>query len=323
MIDYSKLYDALAGTPQSVWLKRLPVLLESKFDVNRHGDLTRWDEALKRLPDIKPSSIDLNSGAIRVGTEKDIDVRERDSLSDLLQVFHPWRKGPFDVFGIEIETEWRSDWKWDRLCSAVSSLSGRRVLDIGSGNGYYGWRMVGAGAELVVGIDPYMLYVMQYQAIRHFLAEHPAFVLPLRIEDLPEKLSGFDTVFSMGVLYHRRSPIEHLLRLKDLLAVGGELVLETLVIDGGAEEVLVPVERYAMMRNVWNIPSPAALIDWLKQGGFRDVKLVDVTTTSVAEQRSTPWMRFHSLSDFLDAENPQLTLEGYPRPQRAIVIAQR
>ncbi|PMC22346.1 tRNA 5-methoxyuridine(34)/uridine 5-oxyacetic acid(34) synthase CmoB, partial [Klebsiella aerogenes] len=44
----------------------------------------------------------------------------------------------------------------------------------------------------------------------------------------------------MGVLYHRRSPLDHLWQLKDQLAPGGELVLETLVIEGDENTVLVP-----------------------------------------------------------------------------------
>jgi len=148
-------------------------------------------------------------------------------------------------------------------------------------------------------------------------------VLPLGIEDLPENLEGFDTVFSMGVLYHRRSPFEHLLRLKDLLRVGGELVIETLVIEGDEDAVLVPEDRYAKMRNVWFIPSPAALTKWLKRSGFKDVELVDVTSTTTEEQRSTAWMRFESLTDYLNPENPSQTLEGYPAPRRAILIAKR
>jgi tRNA (mo5U34)-methyltransferase len=49
--------------------------------------------------------------------------------------------------------------------------------------------------------------------------------------------------------------------------------------------------------------------------------LIDVTTTSVEEQRSTEWMQFNSLKDFLSTENPRLTCEGLPAPKRAIFIA--
>jgi tRNA (mo5U34)-methyltransferase len=151
--------------------------------------------------------------------------------------------------------------------------------------------------------------------------EAPVYVLPFALEEVPGNLKMFDTVFSMGVLYHRRSPIDHLLALRDCLQPGGELVLETLVIDGGLGQVMLPEDRYANMRNVWFLPSCDTLISWMKRCGFTGMRVVDVTTTTVEEQRSTAWMPFHSLKDFLDQENQQLTCEGLPAPKRAIIIA--
>ncbi|MCF3996362.1 tRNA 5-methoxyuridine(34)/uridine 5-oxyacetic acid(34) synthase CmoB, partial [Pseudomonas aeruginosa] len=151
----------------------------------------------------------------------------------------------------------------------------------------------------------------------------PAWHLPLALEDLPEKLEGFDTVFSMGVLYHRRSPIDHLLALKDCLKRGGELVLETLVVEGDASTVLVPEDRYAQMRNVWFLPSVAALELWLRRAGFADARCVDVSLTSVEEQRSTEWMRFQSLPEFLDPQDRSRTVEGLPAPMRATLVARK
>ncbi len=323
MIDYTSLYERLAVSPLESWLDVLPSQLQQALDTTRHGDLALWLLTLQEFPQIQASSFDLNSSAIRVGTKEDISARDKATLTDSLQVFHPWRKGPFDVFGIDINTEWRSDMKWDRLIGAIEPLSGRRVLDIGCGSGYHCWRMLGAGAGLVVGIDPFLLFVMQYQAIRSFIGDLPAYVLPLGIDDLPANLEGFDTVFSMGVLYHRRSPFDHLIRLKNLLRVGGELVLETLVIEGDHTQILVPEDRYAKMRNVWFIPSTDALAGWLKRCGFKDIKLVDVSVTTRKEQRTTPWMRFESLDDYLDPENDSLSIEGYPAPKRAILTAKR
>ena len=167
--------------------------------------------------------------------------------------------------------------------------------------------MLGAGAESVVGVDPNWLFLCQFLAAKRYLPELPAWHLPLALEDLPEKLEGFDTVFSMGVLYHRRSPIDHLLALKDCLKRGGELVLETLVVEGDASTVLVPEDRYAQMRNVWFLPSVAALELWLRRAGFADARCVDVSLTSVEEQRSTEWMRFQSLPEFLDPQDRSRT----------------
>ena len=140
---------------------------------------------------------------------------------------------------------------------------------------------------------------------------------------MPANLEGFDTVFSMGVFYHRRSPIEHLLALKDCLVKGGELVLETLVIEGDVNQVLVPEDRYAQMRNVWFLPSIAALERWLRRAGFSDVRCVDVSITTVEEQRATEWMKFQSLSDYLDPNDASKTIEGLPAPMRAVIVAKK
>ncbi|MFT7140778.1 MAG: tRNA (mo5U34)-methyltransferase, partial [Sulfitobacter sp.] len=70
-------------------------------------------------------------------------------------------------------------------------------------------------------------------------------------------------------------------------------------------------------------PSPAALENWLRRAGFVNVRTVDVNQTSVEEQRATEWMDFHSLAEFLDPNDSNLTAEGLPAPKRAIVIANK
>ena len=252
----------------------------------------------------------------------DCDPEMRIRIETLLRSLHPWRKGPFNVFGIPVNTEWRSDLKWNRLASAISPLNGRTVLDVGCGSGYHALRMRGAGAAIVIGIDPTLLSVAQFLAIRHFTGDLPVDVLPIGIDDVPDGLRVFDTVFSMGILYHRRSPLDHLLELRGCLRAGGELVLETLVIEGGLGEVLVPEDRYARMRNVWFIPSCLTLESWLRRCGFRQIRRVDVSKTTAEEQRSTDWMRFQSLPDFLDPTDMDLTVEGLPAPRRAIFLAE-
>jgi len=265
--------------------------------------------------------VDLDSDAVSVSAGSDSDEIGQ-QLTGLLRQLMPWRKGPYDIHGVYIDTEWHSDWKWQRVVPHISSLEGRKVLDVGCGSGYHCWRMAGENAELVIGIDPSILFAMQFAAIKHFVgADYPVYMLPLGIQDVPKNLRAFDTVFSMGVLYHRRSPIDHLMELRDCLRPGGELVLETLVIEGRPGETLVPEERYAKMRNVWFIPSVATLELWLRRSGFEAIQTVDVSVTSIDEQRSTEWMQFESLSDFLDPDNHALTIEGYPAPMRATIVA--
>ncbi len=319
--NYETLYSSFKETALEPWLKTLPRQISTALNPSNHGDLKKWQALLNQLPTLKPSSIDLNSNVIRIGETSDCDDQTRSQLKQLLHQLHPWRKGPYNLFGLHIDTEWRSDWKWNRLKDHIEPLTNRRVIDIGCGSGYHCWRMAGAGAEQTIGIDPMLLFASQFNAMQYYINNPSVHFLPLGIEALPKESRAFDTVFSMGVLYHRRSPFDHLIELRNLLRPNGQLVLETLVINGGLGETLVPEKRYAKMRNVWFLPSTLTLESWLKRCGFKNIELIDITQTTSREQRSTEWMQFESLKSFLNSDNPNLTIEGLPAPKRAIWLA--
>jgi tRNA (mo5U34)-methyltransferase len=317
-----------AQTLAAIWdaaFERLPqwgalhALLE--HNLAAHGNRRDWLSTIAALPRVDNADVDIGA-TIRIGVAPDLAEADRRTLREQLQALQPWRKGPFEFFGVPIDSEWRSDWKWNRITPHLSPLVGRTVLDVGCGNGYYGWRMCAAGAHCVIGIDPTLVYLMQYlAALRYLMPAQPALVnavLPARLEDAPIA-DAFDTVFSMGVLYHRRDPLEHLRALRAQLRPGGELVLETLIVPGTS--VLTPVDRYARMRNVWQIPDRATLLRWVESVGFRQPRVVDVTATTTSEQRTTQWMPFESLAQALDAADSSRTIEGYPAPVRAVVIA--
>ncbi|MFU8815315.1 MAG: tRNA 5-methoxyuridine(34)/uridine 5-oxyacetic acid(34) synthase CmoB [Pseudomonadales bacterium] len=284
-----------------------------------HGDMPRWLAALQALPELHAERVRLTD---LVTVEGPVTAEQRERLRQALMALHPWRKGPFSLFGVHIDTEWRSDWKWQRLAPHLAPLTGHRVLDVGCGNGYFGWRMLDAGAEQVVGVDPTLLFCMQHQAVNAYLGRVVGsaanLVLPVRFEELPP--ATFDSVFSMGVIYHRRDPLEHARRLFEHTRPGGQVVLESLVVEGAAP--LQPAGRYARMRNVWNVPTPALLGDWLRQAGFADVRVVNVIRTTVDEQRTTAWMRFESLTQTLAADG-SATVEGHPPPVRAVALGRK
>ena len=326
LIDFSSLLTAIADGPLEVWAKELPHQLEQALSVERWGDMPGWQLALENLPQVEPSQIDLKDG-MTVGQPGDCNDQTREQLKEALMGLHPWRKGPYNLFGLHIDTEWRSDWKWDRVIPHLAPLKDRLVLDVGCGNGYHCWRMLGQGANRVIGIDPSNKFVHQFYTIKHYTKEAsgkalPIDVLPLGIEQLPAELKAFDTVFSMGVLYHRKSPMDHLRELKDCLLPGGQLVLETLVIEGELGKVLVPEGRYAKMRNVWFLPSVETLLSWMRKCGLKNSRMVDISKTSFEEQRSTEWMHFDSLPSFLDQNDDSLTTEGHPAPVRAVFVAE-
>lgn len=319
---YQDLLTHLEQDDLGSWAEQLRQQLVWRFESNPHGDMARWQQALQQLPAVADVEADLNRSAVTLSTST-LAEDARQKLEAGLRGLMPWRKGPFDFFGVGIDTEWRSDWKWDRVAPYLSDLQGRRILDVGCGSGYHCWRMAGLGARRVVGIDPGLLFLFQFLSVKRYLGEVPVDLLPIRMEDMPDRLEAFDTTFSMGVLYHRRSPLDHLLELKSTLRRGGELVLETLVVDGPEGYSLMPEDRYGQMRNVWFLPSCDTLLRWLDRTGFRQARVVDVTDTTTEEQRTTDWMRFQSLADFLDPDDPARTIEGYPGPRRATIIAEK
>jgi tRNA (mo5U34)-methyltransferase len=320
---FAPFFAQLQASALAPWLGELRQRSAERLCTSVHGELPAWLATLRSMPRIPARRVDLHLPQVRVESETALDHGARAALRRLLAALHPWRKGPFCLHGIQIDAEWRSDWKWARLAEAITPLAGRLVLDVGCGNGYYAYRALGAGARLVLGIDPTLRFVMQFLAVQQLIREPRVAVLPLADSDLPAGLTGFDTVFSMGVLYHRRDSAQHLGALCRLLRPGGELVLETLVLNEPGQQILVPAGRYAMMRNVHAIPSLNALLGWLRAAGLRRPRILDVTPTSTDEQRATDWMRFQSLADFLDPSDPRRTIEGHPAPVRAIIAAER
>lgn len=345
-ISFDDLYADLIEQDFAEWQETLPAQLEQIFNQRQHGKREEWHQVLSALPEIQASDYEIGIDRVRIGKASDIDETVRAQLFTLLKTLHPWRKGPYELFGIHIETEWHSDWKWQRIQKHLSPLQNRRVLDVGCGNGYHMWRMLADGAQLVVGADPSQFFLVQFHALKKYVGKKPIHILPFKSEELPAlttkyKGKGFDTVFSMGVLYHRVSPITHLQELKSFLRKGGELVLETLIIEDGVDvgvegevdvkgevkdkqqqQLLLPEDRYAQMRNVWFLPTPALLVRMLERVGFKNIRVVDINQTSIEEQRKTDWMTFDSLENFLDPDDHNKTIEGYPAPKRAVLIAE-
>ena len=321
MINFRPFYQQIATTNLSNWLETLPLQLK-EWETQTHGDYVKWSKIVDFLPSLDADEIDLKS-AVKSDRTSPLSEGEKQRIIHHLKQLMPWRKGPYHLFGIHIDCEWRSDFKWDRVLPHLAPLQGRTILDVGCGSGYHMWRMVGEGAKMVVGIDPTELFLCQFEAVRKLLNnDRRVNLIPLGIEQM-QPLAAFDTVFSMGVLYHRKSPLDHLSQLKNQLVKGGELVLETLVVDGDVNTVLVPADRYAKMKNVYFIPSVAALINWLEKVGFTNVRCVDVATTTLEEQRKTDWLENESLIDFLDPNDHSKTIEGYQAPKRAVILANK
>ncbi len=285
------------------------------------GNVAKHRQVFEQIPDLSPSRIDLGGRVVTAGTQTDLVPEEQRRLEDTLKSLSPWRKGPFDFFGVKVDAEWQSWMKWTRLVPHLPDLKYKRILDIGSSNGYYMFRMAARAPQFVLGVEPQSAFYYQYLTARKLLKQDRVFCLPVPYDRLPPMEKVFDLVFCMGILYHRKSPVEMLLSIHDSLKPGGHIILENLVLEGKNHHCLFPKDRYAKMRNVFFIPDLAVMESWLERSGFKDIQCVDVTRTSFEEQRKTDWVQTESLKDFLDPENPMKTVEGYPAPVRAVFMA--
>lgn len=331
MENILKHHQKLNLTP---FLPALTALISSQREIlaNPKGNPLKYTLALENMPSIKPSSRVLDQSTVKVGTKDDILLmlsQKTEYLSDKtttqlesnLMQLAPWRKGPFELFGINIDSEWQSWIKWNRFINKISPLENRRILDIGSSNGYYMFRMADYKPQMVLGLEPQHAFYFQYLALQKYLNLENVFCLPVPFDDLPSINDYFDTIFCMGVLYHRKSPLDMLKKINELMRRGGELILESLIIESDDHICLFPEDRYAKMRNVFFIPGIKVMQSWLRRTGFGDIRLLDISRTDKDEQRKTPWIQTESLTDFLASENPSKTVEGYPAPVRAIFSA--
>jgi len=322
---YQDCWQFLKNTALNEHLDTLVERTNQAFTSGRWGEIDVWQQAINHLPqDLIVESIDLISKAVTIQFKQET-LEQTSQIQHQAMQLHPWRKGPFQIGNTLIDTEWQSWMKWERIMNHQPNFKQCHVLDIGCGNGYYAWQMLGQGADMVLGVDPSMKFVYQWLMLKHFIDQkQPSnfWILPFGLEDLPEHAMQFDWVLSMGVLYHRRSPIDHLLQLKSLVKPTGKVLLETLIVETDAtnpNDCLVPEKRYAKMPNTWFIPSIQHLTTWLNRAGFKQVEVWDISPTTTDEQRKTPWMTFESLKDFLAPNNHKLTIEGYPAPVRAVL----
>ncbi len=278
----------------------------------------RW-EAIKSLPNPSNIQIQLND-TVEISMDMLSDEDEK-NIYNCAKLIEPWRKGPFKVSTTFIDTEWRSNLKYN-LLRPHFNLKDKIVGDIGCNNGYYLFRMMEDNPKRLVGFDPSSIPYCQFLFLDHFIKSDIVFEL-LGVEHVEYYEHKFDVLFCLGVLYHRPDPIGVLKSLFKGLNVGGELILDTFMIDGEEEVSLTPRDRYSKLRNIYFIPTVNALKNWCYRAGFEEIEVLAIVKTEHEEQRKTEWINTQSLTDFLDKENQDKTIEGYPAPKRVYIKAKR
>jgi tRNA (mo5U34)-methyltransferase len=203
---YNKFFEHLKKTKLACLADSFQKTSDDILKNSNNGNLPRWIEGYKSLPHIEDAKNIFNNKIVSIGDKDKASDESSKKLKELFRTLRPWKKGPYSVFGMDIDAEWCSDIKWDRLKGHISSLKNKAVLDVGCANGYHCFRMLEDDPKVVVGVDPSLKYVMQFLFLNKYANINNMAVLPLGIDDVPSNCESFDTVFSMGLLYHRRSP---------------------------------------------------------------------------------------------------------------------
>ena len=310
----------------SPYKKQIDLERVEKTLIPRHQDLLhrRYDlfrNACESTQGIRATHVSFDTKTVEIGRKEELNLAQQEAISKALQTFIPWKKGPFSVFGTEIDAEWRSDLKWDRLKPFIPSLENRIVADIGCHNGYYMFRMLEQNPWMVLGFEPYGKLYYTFKMLNSFLPPNPLQFSLLGVEHMGFFKELFDVVFCLGILYHHSDPVKILKKINRSMRPEGTLVIDCQGIPGEDEICLFPQARYAHSRGLWFLPTESCLKNWLIRSQFDEIHCFYRSPLTSEEQRSTSWAPIKSLSDFLDPQNPHKTIEGYPAPYRFYMVA--
>ena len=269
---------------------------------------------------LRADSIQLNNDAITLAFPSSADTTH---LRSICKALIPWRIGPYQLGGVAIDAEWRSHIKWERIAPILGPVANQRVGDIGASNGYFLFKLSQNNPEVALGFDPIDRCWLQFSVLQHLIRDPRVGFVPTGIMTLDAFPEFFDLLLCMGVIYHQRDPFLACKRLFHSIRRGGRVVLESLTIPESGSKLLIPKERYAKMRNAWAIPTAEALESLLLRAGFVATEIHRFGPITTTEQRRTEWAPYESLADFLDPLDPSRTIEGYPAPHSAAVVAHK
>ncbi|MBC61372.1 MAG: tRNA 5-methoxyuridine(34)/uridine 5-oxyacetic acid(34) synthase CmoB [Zetaproteobacteria bacterium] len=297
-----------------------------RLAVKRNLGLQPFFNSLNIFHKIKPfksNHILIDSSVVEIGKKDELNDSELIDLQYILRFIKPWKKGPFTLFDTPLDSEWRSDLKWQRIEKSIGSLSGKRIADIGSNNGYFLFRMAASCPELVIGFEPVIKHWCTFSFLQSFAQVPSIHFEPLGVESLVAFDNFFHTVFCLGILYHHPDPHKILTIIYKSLQKRGKVIIDCQGIEGEESSCFFPGKRYAGAKGVWYLPTLPALFHWLSRAGFKKIECFYNEKLSSDEQRPSVWAPIKSLNDFLLSGNDSLTVEGYLAPRRFYVLAEK
>lgn len=162
--------------------------------------------------------------------------------------------------------------RWADLSDVVSAdLSGKRILDIGSADGFYTLELARRGAAEVVAMDPWTKHINRVEWLRDYFDLGNITPVVGTVEQLSvEKYGEFDFIFMLGLLYHLKDPLTSLEAVSELSDM---LYLESISIfdEENSYLHLKPPQKGVHHVPKW-IPTTRCIRDMLETVGFTSVE---------------------------------------------------
>ncbi|GFH58728.1 tRNA (mo5U34)-methyltransferase [Chaetoceros tenuissimus] len=272
--------------------------------------------SIQSLPQLDSQTFVVDQNQLILGSESELSAEQMAIFKKCIEALKPWKKGPLKLFGTDIDTEWRSDMKWERLQKALPNMKDKVVCDLGCGNGYFMYRMLEYSPKLVMGIDPNLHAWLEFNLFQRIKRVENVKFEYMRGDIMASLPSMFDVVFCLGVLYHTPDPLTMLKDIHKSMKPKSTLIVDCQGIPGDDDIALFPKKRYTNMKGVYFLPTLSTLKNWLQRANFRNFEVIFSEELSTDEQRTTEWAPVRSLADSLDPNDSTKTIEGYPRAHR-------
>ncbi|KAA0449845.1 MAG: DUF1698 domain-containing protein, partial [Candidatus Thioglobus sp.] len=89
-----------------------PQLIEASkqaFAVN-NGNIGKWEAAIAAIKKQPKGALNYKKPYLHIDIKADFEA-----LQNALKLLMPWRKGPYQIGDLQLDSEWRGDMKWQRL----------------------------------------------------------------------------------------------------------------------------------------------------------------------------------------------------------------
>lgn len=204
----------------------------------------------------------------------ELDPERRAELVTRAAALEPWLQGPFHLGGdLVIGGAWRNDQRWGWVENIIPDLAGKRVLDIGSNAGYDPFMFHLRGAAEVLACEPFV-FIEQARFLEEVYATGVDFRQITWQQLDPAEHGRFDFIHCHGVLYHEPHPLALPMKLRSLLADGGELLFGSILLARPevSEYARFVPDSFNGDETWWWVPGRLAMRWMLESAGLAEVE---------------------------------------------------